>query len=81
MKEFDFEKANGSPQKNMWLFNNKDKPITRDEFIAVMKEMKQYSSSKKKGKLYTPSYLKGIYKNLQDTFGFFPREKVNLLDL
>ena len=72
MKKFNFKESirlGNSPKRVDWLKNNYSKNISEEKFIEENKKLKEFSIGKKKN--YCPSKLKGQYKHLKKTFGFF----------
>ena len=73
-KTFDFEEAL-KQKRNIarlaWYKLNQYNPISEEEYIKIMRQIKSYTTSNYKFKNYKPSRLKKEYKNLKKDFGFF----------
>lgn len=80
MKTFDWEFAKNIKNINLerlnWLFENHMKPITEAEYIVANQALKKFarSSRRNRDREYTPSCLRGKYRNLRKNFGFFPTQ-------
>jgi len=72
-KEFDWDhlKQEASTARYEWLRENYNKPISEDDFIIAMKGIKEFSTSRHRGRCYQPYNLKKHYKNLKSVFNFF----------
>jgi len=73
MKTFIWENSHHSPEKNQFLKENFNKPLSEKEYVDVMKkDYKKFSNGNGKNKNYKPHNLKKEYRRLRKSFGFFP---------
>lgn len=74
-KKFDWEllenNPKSNPEKTKYLKSVFNLPITEEEFVDDLQDLKMFSRGRKTN--YSPSNLKAQYKHLKKNFGFFPQ--------
>lgn len=74
MKEFDFyheDFMRHQESVRQWLTEHYHQPVTEDEYIVAMKELRKDDSGKRARRNRCPSNLRHHYKMLNKKFGFF----------
>lgn len=78
MKEFDFTHPDFLRHQECvrtWLKEHYRKPVTEDEYVTTMKELRNDISGKRARRSRCPSNLRHHYRMLNEKFGFFIEEK------
>ena len=72
-KAFDWEQCSKQhrPAHVAWLKANHDKPVTAVEYAEAYKELRASDNRPNNARRYSTAKLKGSYRNLRETFGFF----------
>jgi len=72
-KAFDWEQCSRQhqPAHVAWLKANHDKPVTAGEYAEAYKELRASDNRPNNARRYSTAKLKGSYRNLRETFGFF----------
>jgi hypothetical protein len=71
--DWEIAKTKSNPTKINWFWNNHKKPITEEEFVKSLKEIRNFSLGNKKYKRYSPSNLRYLYRRLKRNYGFFTK--------
>jgi hypothetical protein len=74
-KAFDWEQCSKQhrPAHVAWLKANHDKPITEVEYVEAYRDLRASDNRSNNARRYSTAKLKGSYRNLRDTFGFFAK--------
>jgi len=73
MKDFNFEEAykNSCKKKIDWLKENQHKEVTEEQFVTFMQSIRYLSKGRRNSERYSPSSLRGQYRNLVKNYNFF----------